>query len=365
MAWLSFEQPKEGVGNAHATEPTLSAYSTSIPAPPTLRHAPSGRTGGTTARVPIRESTDGAVIRRRIRGSGLDLALNERGDASGPTVILVHGFPDTSAAWEPVARLLSTTFHVVAYDVRGAGGSDAPQKRADYALALLVEDMAAVIDAVSPDEPIHLVAHDWGSIQGWEAVTSDLLAGRIASYTSISGPPLDHAALWARRHRAGNLADLAGLIRRDRNHPSVIIWSLFNEAQHMLAATLRQQGRPQKASSPTTRSDDFAHGLQLYRANVLQRFRHPVAGHTETPVQIIVPLKDRYISPELLDGLETWSSVVWRRDVPAGHWIIRTHPTEIAEWVRHVVAFVRDGHEAESLAQARIAPSGTGSGATR
>jgi surfactin synthase thioesterase subunit len=133
----------------------------------------------------------------------------------------------------------------------------------------------------------------------------------------------------------------------------------------MLAATLRQQGRPQKASSPTTRSDDFAHGLQLYRANVLQRFRHPVAGHTETPVQIIVPLKDRYISPELLDGLETWSSVVWRRDVPAGHWIIRTHPTEIAEWVRHVVAFVRDGHEAESLAQARIAPSGTGSGATR
>ena len=374
VAWLSFEQPKEGIGNAHATEPTLSAYSTSIPAPPTLRHAPSGRTGGTTARVPIRESTDGAVIRRRIRGSGLDLALNERGDASGPTVILVHGFPDTSAAWEPVARLLSTTFHVVAYDVRGAGGSDAPQKRADYALALLVEDMAAVIDAVSPDEPIHLVAHDWGSIQGWEAVTSDLLAGRIASYTSISGPPLDHAALWARRHRAGNLADLARALRQGLRSWYIALFHLpflpeivtqVARAQRMLAATLRQQGRPQKASSPTTRSDDFAHGLQLYRANVLQRFRHPVAGHTETPVQIIVPLKDRYISPELLDGLETWSSVVWRRYVPAGHWIIRTHPTEIAEWVRHVVAFVRDGHEAESLAQARIAPSGTGSGATR
>ena len=129
-------------------------------------------------------------------------------------MILVHGFPDTSATWEPVARLLSTRFHVVAYDVRGAGGSDAPKRRADYALALLVEDMAAVIDAVSPDEPIHLVAHDWGSIQGWEAVTSDLLTGRIASYTSISGPPLDHAALWARRHRAGNGADVARALRQ-------------------------------------------------------------------------------------------------------------------------------------------------------
>ncbi len=149
------------------------------------------------------------TIERHIRGAGLDLAVTERGDPAHSTVLLVHGFPDTSVVWEPLALILAERFHVVTYDVRGAGHSDIPANRADYALPLLVDDLAAVADAVSPAKPVHLVAHDWGSIQGWEAVTEDRLAGRFASYTSISGPPLDHAALWARRHRTSNPGDLA------------------------------------------------------------------------------------------------------------------------------------------------------------
>ena len=45
---------------------------------------------------------------------------------------------------------------------------------------------------------VHLVGHDWGSLQGWEAVTTDHMAGRIASFTSMSGPCLDHAGWWIR-----------------------------------------------------------------------------------------------------------------------------------------------------------------------
>ena len=149
-----------------------------------------------------------AAIQRQIRGAGLDLAVTERGNPSHPTVLLLHGFPDTSAVWEPLALLLAQRLHVVTYDVRGAGNSDIPSQRSDYALSFLVEDLAAVADAVSPGTPVHLVAHDWGSIQGWEAVTEDRLAGRFASYTSISGPPLDHASLWARKHRTTRPSDI-------------------------------------------------------------------------------------------------------------------------------------------------------------
>ena len=154
------------------------------------------------------------VTERRIEGAGLELALTERGDAARPAVVLVHGFPDTSAVWNPVAELLADDFHVVTYDVRGAGRSDVPGRRADYALSNLVDDLAAVIDAVSPDAPVHLVAHDWGSIQAWEAVTTDRLAGRFASYTSISGPPIDHAALWARSHRSLRSGGLRPALRQ-------------------------------------------------------------------------------------------------------------------------------------------------------
>ncbi len=315
--------------------------------------------------VTEKESDSAEVRHRRVRGSGLDLAVTEYGDASEPTVLLVHGFPNTSAIWAAVARCLSRDLHVVTYDVRGAGASDAPDSRAGYALSLLVEDMAAVIEAVSPDAPVHLVGHDWGSIQGWEAVTTHLLTGRIASFTSISGPPLDHAAMWARQHRTLRPADVRLTLGQAMHSWYIALFHLpflpqlvtqgASLRRRISGASPRRPGTATGQRAPTaTATDDFAHGLELYRANVRQRLRHPVQGHTETPVQIIVPTQDRYITPPFLDGLETWSPVVWRRDVEAGHWIISTHPNEVADWVRQVMAFVEDGSEAQDLARARV-----------
>jgi pimeloyl-ACP methyl ester carboxylesterase len=308
------------------------------------------------------------IVQRRVQASGVDLAVTELGDRRRPTVLLIHGFPDTSAVWAHVAqRLANGRFHVVAYDVRGAGASGVPYRRSDFALPVLIEDMAAVITEVSPDSPVHLVGHDWGSIQGWEAVTSARLAGRIASFTSISGPPLDHAALWARRHRTWRLHDLRVAMRQATRSWYIAIFHLpllpelvagGVRAQRRLSDALRQWGLGSRQPlARSTRADDVAHGLELYRANVRQRFRRPTAGYTETPVQIIVPLADRYVTPPLLDGLENWSPMVWRRESDAGHWIIRTHPDDVATWVREVVAFVQGGSEAPDLARSRVETS--------
>jgi len=55
-----------------------------------------------------------------------------------------------------------------------------------------------VVRAVSPDERVHLVAHDWGSIHAWPAVADPAHAEHFASFTSISGPDLEHIAGWLR-----------------------------------------------------------------------------------------------------------------------------------------------------------------------
>jgi pimeloyl-ACP methyl ester carboxylesterase len=305
-------------------------------------------------------------IERRIEGAGLSLALTEHGDPARPTVVLVHGFPDTSAVWTPLAALLAPEFHVVTYDVRGAGRSDVPDRRADYALPKLVDDLAAVIEAVSPIDPIHLVAHDWGSIQAWEAVTTDQLAGRFASFTSISGPPIDHAALWSRRQRASRSGSFGSSLRQALRSwyivffhlpllPKVMARGTFN--QKLWARALhRVEGASTDIDWPaSTFGADFGHGVELYRANILQRYRHPTARHTETPVQLIVPLRDRYVTPALLEGLESWTTLMWRREVDAGHWVIRTHPEELAGWVREAVAFAEDGSESDALKEGRVA----------
>ncbi|GMA87792.1 hypothetical protein GCM10025868_30420 [Angustibacter aerolatus] len=122
--------------------------------------------------------------------------MQVRGRLDGPVLLLVHGYPDTHTVWDRVVPLLEPHLRVVTYDVRGAGASGAPRRRTGYRLGRLAADLHAVAAAVSPDRPVHLVGHDWGSIQAWESVTTP--GAPVASFTSVGGPCLDHLALWSR-----------------------------------------------------------------------------------------------------------------------------------------------------------------------
>jgi pimeloyl-ACP methyl ester carboxylesterase len=286
--------------------------------------------------------------------------VTEDGDRERPTVLLVHGFPDTSAVWDPVAERLTDSFHVVRYDVRGAGQSGVPPNRSGYALPLLVEDMIAVVDATSPGRPVHLVAHDWGSIQGWDVVTTEAVAARFASYTSISGPPLDHAGLWARQHRTLRPSDLFRSARQALHSWYIAFFHLPRVPELMArgsrATRLWQRALHRIEHAPTderwpasTFNADFAHGVELYRANVRGRMLHPEARHTDVPVQLVIPLRDRYVTSALLEGLEDWTSAMLRSPVDAGHWVIRTNPDIIAAAVRKFVAHVEKHAESPAV----------------
>ena len=45
---------------------------------------------------------------------------------------------------------------------------------------------------------MHVLAHDWGSVETWEAVCEPGAEEKIASFSSISGPNLDHLGMWIR-----------------------------------------------------------------------------------------------------------------------------------------------------------------------
>lgn len=134
---------------------------------------------------------------------GVRLAVRVRGPEAAPTVVCVHGYPDNASLWDGVAGLLAERFRVVTYDVRGAGASGKPGQRTAYRLDQLADDLATVVGAVQGEGRVHLLAHDWGAIQTWHAVTGEWLRGRVASFTSISGPDLDHAAHWFRAQLRG------------------------------------------------------------------------------------------------------------------------------------------------------------------
>jgi NAD(P)-dependent dehydrogenase (short-subunit alcohol dehydrogenase family)/pimeloyl-ACP methyl ester carboxylesterase len=299
---------------------------------------------------------------------GVRLAVHEWGDreSPAPTVVLVHGYPDTHTVWRPIAGLLAGHRHVVAYDVRGAGASDAPRWTSGYTLAALEADLGAVLDAVSPDRPVHLVGHDWGSIQSWEAVTGSALADRILSFTSVSGPCLDHAAHWFRnkvRHpRPRGLAQLAGQSLRSWyigwfQLPLLppLLWRT-GLARAWPALQHAVEGVPRGAAAPTLPAD-AVRGLELYRANMLPRISRPRQRPTAIPVQVVLPQKDLYVSPALAgQAPEPWAARLWRRPLRSGHWAPLTHEAVLARWIEEFAAHIDGAPAAPGLERAQVQP---------
>lgn len=101
--------------------------------------------------------------------NGLALHVVEAGPATGPFVILLHGFPEFWWAWRhQTTPLAEQGYHVVVPDMRGYNRSDAPQEVAAYHLDPLVADVLALVDGYGA-ERFRLVGHDWGGIVAWWA----------------------------------------------------------------------------------------------------------------------------------------------------------------------------------------------------
>lgn len=127
--------------------------------------------------------TDDALL--RIEANGFEFRARVAGnEPNRPTVILLHGFPATSAMWKPlIPALASGGYRVVAFDQRGYSPGARPLEVDEYALPNLVSDVLAIADAVGA-QTFHLVGHDWGAAVGWATVLEH--PDRVLSWTGLS-----------------------------------------------------------------------------------------------------------------------------------------------------------------------------------
>lgn len=304
---------------------------------------------------------------RWVRTGGVELCVAELGDPGLPTVVLVHGYPDSKEVWSEVAARLAERFHVVLYDVRGHGGSTAPQPlRGGFTLEKLTDDFLAVLDTVSPDRPVHLVGHDWGSVQAWEFVTVKRTEGRIASFTSMSGPSLDHFGHWIQQRMKRPTPRRVGQLL-GQGAKSWYVYLLHTPVLPELAwrgplgktwprILQRMEKVPAGAYPTSSLPSDAAHGAWLYRDNVRPRLRRPRAdAYAHAPVQLITPQDDFFLSERLYDELEQWAPQLTRRTLPAKHWVPRTRPDRLAAWITEFVTSVEGGRQEPVAARGRHA----------
>jgi pimeloyl-ACP methyl ester carboxylesterase len=101
-----------------------------------------------------------------------DVRLHYAACGSGPTVILVHGFPESWYSWRhQLPALAAAGYRAVAVDVRGYGRSSKPVRVEDYRMVKLVGDLVGLVDALGCGTAA-LIGHDWGAPIVW---TSALL----------------------------------------------------------------------------------------------------------------------------------------------------------------------------------------------
>lgn len=295
------------------------------------------------------------MIRAEVTASdGVALAVHAYTeiDRQRPTVLAIHGYPDNHHLWDGVAAHLEGRYNFVAYDVRGAGESERPSARSGYRFPQLISDVGSVIDSLGVGQ-VHLLAHDWGSIQGWAAVTDDAVMSKIASFTSISGPHLNYAGKFLRSARSPR--GVFDVVRQFMASgyiwfflcpglPELMIRSGLGVKVIEAFGRIGNSSTRTQDAAPVRSTGDYVNGLNLYRANMPGPFLAPGAQLPQAgvPVQQLVPRMDLFVTPALqrfTGSIPPRSRVV---PIEGGHWVVTSRPDVIArlasEWIDHVVS---------------------------
>jgi pimeloyl-ACP methyl ester carboxylesterase len=283
---------------------------------------------------------------------GTELAVRAAGDPSDPVILLSHGFSLDMSVWCELWPELARSFRVVAFDHRSHGRSG---KAADGDLGLrsMGRDIAAVLEAVSPDRPAVVAGHSMGAIAILAmaeqlpelfgprvggvaligAASSDLLRGAMGSVTELLRPRLGSLSISAAAKRVDRLrravlaspVDLSGVVARvtqfGPDAPARIVAHVVELAER-------------------TASEVWTDGLPLLMETDL---RHAVQ-HVTVPALVVVGEFDRVTPPAaaiaLVGALPDGRLVV----IPgAGHIPILERPAEVGGELQAFARSVLEG----------------------
>jgi len=294
------------------------------------------------------------------------IAVYEEGNPDGPAVVLVHGFPDSHVLWDGVVPLLAERFRVICYDNRGVGMSSAPTPVSAYRMERFADDLAAVIAEPSADGPVHVLAHDWGSVGVWEYLTRPSAADRVATFTSVSGPSQDQLAayIFGGLRRPWRPRSFVRALTQVLRLTYMVFFSVPVLAPLALRLALSNAAirravvdniPVEKIHHSPGMAGDAARSVKTYPANYFRTFslKRPIPV-IDVPVQLIVNTDDPYVRPYGYDDTARWVPRLWRRDIKAGHFSPMSHPQVMAASVGDFADMVAGDPPSRALLRAEV-----------
>ncbi|OBH59872.1 short chain dehydrogenase [Mycobacterium colombiense] len=298
---------------------------------------------------------------------GARIAVYEEGNPEGPTVVLVHGFPDSHVLWDGVVPLLAERFRIIRYDNRGVGLSSVPKPVSAYSMDRFADDFAAVTGELSPGRPVHVLAHDWGSVGVWHYLKRPGAGDRVATFTSVSGPAQDQLVdyIFSGLRAPWKPRTFIRAISQALRLTYMIFFSIPVLAPLFLRLTMSVPALRRNAvdNIPIEQihhseklARDAAQSVKTYPANYFRSFsgRKQGVAVIDVPVQLIVNTKDKYVRPYGYDHTPRFVPRLWRRDIQAGHFSPMSHPQVMAAAVREFADHAEGGQPSRALLRAQV-----------
>jgi pimeloyl-ACP methyl ester carboxylesterase len=268
---------------------------------------------------------------REVDANGFTFEVREAGERDGESVVLLHGFPETSAMWnELMGSLAEQGYHCIAPDQRGYSPGARPESVDAYRYEDVGGDVHAIAKAVGLDR-FHLIGHDWGAGAGWCALAID--ENPIASWTAMS---VGHYRAFAEAVRDDPEEEL---YRGFLNGITDQMGAMFTANNGQILRSVWSESSPDEAEAYLNVLGDPAAvdaALNWYRAcrlhmRCLDDGSFPF-GPVSTPTLFLWGKNDPYVRRASVDGAAAHMIGPYELvELDAGHWLIQEQPDQVRD----------------------------------
>jgi len=257
---------------------------------------------------------------RFVESNGIRMAVFERGE--GPTVIMVHGFPELAYSWRhQIPALADAGFRAIAPDMRGYGQTDSPAGVECYAAAELIRDLQGLLDALHLERAV-FVGHDWGALLLWQmAMQAPERIEKliILNIPHIPRPPVDPIELMRRK-----FGDDFYIVNFQQSDEADIAFAA--EPEHFFDVLMRKN----QITRAETQSG-FTNPINWYR-NWTKNWQalEGVDQVIDIPTLFIGAADDVIIAPEQIEAMKPLvNDLTIEMLDPCGHWTQQERPEDV------------------------------------
>ncbi|MBD3213608.1 MAG: alpha/beta fold hydrolase [Candidatus Lokiarchaeota archaeon] len=248
---------------------------------------------------------------------------------SGDPIFLLHGFPDFWYGWKNIILGLKDQYKLIVPDLRGYNLSDKPDGEQNYKLDILLKDIKQLAKKLNISK-FSLVGHDWGGAISWAFAEKfpELLNKLIiinAPHPKIFRKKIESSK--KQKRSSGYIFQMlkpGGEEAFYRNDFQLLKFAIFQNTRNKEAFS---EFDKQKYIEAWSQPGSILGGVNYYRANTKME---GLTGIIKVPTLVIFGMKDNYVRPGVLEGLDEYvENLTIIRVENASHWVMHDDP-EIA-----------------------------------